>query len=162
MEKLLGVFETAEEALAAAEKAQKELATKFSTAERQAMINSMKKMGMAHLEELSRMEYEETGYGRYEDKLQKNGGSFSETQGIEAISHEVLASSAGLTIDYYAPYGLVGAVTPCTNPSSTIIANGICNIAAGNAVVFNAHPAALMLATWPTRLSWKPAAPATC
>ena len=142
MEKLLGVFETAEEALAAAEKAQKELVTNYSTEQRQAMIDSMKKMGMEHLEELSHMELDETGYGRYEDKLQKNGGSFSKTQGIEALTHEVLASSAGLTVDYYAPYGLVGAVTPCTNPSSTIFANGICNLAAGNAVVFNAHPAA--------------------
>ena len=45
MEKLLGVFETAEEALAAAEKAQKELVTNYSTEQRQAMIDSMKKMG---------------------------------------------------------------------------------------------------------------------
>jgi aldehyde dehydrogenase len=41
-----------------------------------------------------------------------------------------------------APWGVIGAVTPSTNPAATIINNGISMIAAGNAVVFGVHPLA--------------------
>jgi acyl-CoA reductase-like NAD-dependent aldehyde dehydrogenase len=41
-----------------------------------------------------------------------------------------------------APYGVIGAITPTTNPTSTIICNTIGMVAAGNSVVFNVHPAA--------------------
>ena len=41
-----------------------------------------------------------------------------------------------------APYGVIGAITPVTNPTSTIICNSIGMIAAGNSVVFNVHPSA--------------------
>jgi acyl-CoA reductase-like NAD-dependent aldehyde dehydrogenase len=47
-----------------------------------------------------------------------------------------------LTLVERAPYGVIGAITPSTNPTSTIICNGLGMIAAGNAVVFNAHPGA--------------------
>jgi acyl-CoA reductase-like NAD-dependent aldehyde dehydrogenase len=45
-----------------------------------------------------------------------------------------------LTITEFAPFGVVGAITPTTNPTSTIINNTIAAVAAGNAVVFNVHP----------------------
>jgi acyl-CoA reductase-like NAD-dependent aldehyde dehydrogenase len=41
-----------------------------------------------------------------------------------------------------APYGVIGAITPVTNPTSSIICNSIGMIAAGNSVVFNVHPSA--------------------
>ena len=41
-----------------------------------------------------------------------------------------------------APFGVIGAITPTTNPTSTIICNTIGMVAAGNSVVFNAHPSA--------------------
>jgi acyl-CoA reductase-like NAD-dependent aldehyde dehydrogenase len=41
-----------------------------------------------------------------------------------------------------APYGVIGAITPVTNPTATIICNSIGMLAAGNSVVFNAHPKA--------------------
>ena len=48
----------------------------------------------------------------------------------------------GLALTEPAPFGVIGAITPCTNPTSTIICNAIAMLAAGNTVVFNAHPAA--------------------
>ena len=48
----------------------------------------------------------------------------------------------GLTLTEPAPFGVIGAITPCTNPTSTIICNAIGMLAAGNAVVFNVHPSA--------------------
>ena len=38
---------------------------------------------------------------------------------------------------------VIGAITPCTNPSETVICNSIGMIAAGNTVVFNPHPQAV-------------------
>ncbi|MEW6056660.1 MAG: aldehyde dehydrogenase, partial [Bdellovibrionota bacterium] len=48
----------------------------------------------------------------------------------------------GLCLIEYAPYGVIGSITPTTNPSETVINNGIGMVAAGNAVVFNPHPSA--------------------
>ena len=41
------------------------------------------------------------------------------------------------------PFGVIGAITPCTNPSETVICNTIGMLAGGNTVVFNPHPAAI-------------------
>ena len=41
------------------------------------------------------------------------------------------------------PFGVIGAITPTTNPSETILCNAIGMIAAGNTVVFNPHPKAI-------------------
>ena len=46
----------------------------------------------------------------------------------------------GLTIVERAGYGVIGSITPTTNPTETVINNGIGMVAGGNAVVFNAHP----------------------
>ena len=46
----------------------------------------------------------------------------------------------GLNLTEPAPYGVIAAITPTTNPTSTIINNTIAMVAAGNAVVFNVHP----------------------
>ncbi|MBR5817854.1 MAG: aldehyde dehydrogenase EutE, partial [Clostridia bacterium] len=49
----------------------------------------------------------------------------------------------GLTLTEMAPFGVVGSITPSTNPSETVICNSIGMIAAGNGVVFNPHPGAI-------------------
>ena len=41
------------------------------------------------------------------------------------------------------PFGVIGAITPCTNPSETILCNTMGMLAGGNTVVFNPHPAAI-------------------
>lgn len=140
-ENLMGVFEKIEDACDAASVAQKQLMTKNTTEERQKMIENIKKQALAHLEEICMMEWTETGYGRYEDKVKKNGGSFSDTPDTRDIPVQVYSGTKGLTVDYYAPFGVIGAITPVTNPASTIVANTICNIAVGNSLVFNPHPA---------------------
>ncbi|MCL2545298.1 MAG: aldehyde dehydrogenase, partial [Clostridia bacterium] len=48
----------------------------------------------------------------------------------------------GMTIIEQAPFGVIGSITPSTNPTATVINNAISMIAAGNSVVFNPHPAA--------------------
>ncbi|MBR6206688.1 MAG: aldehyde dehydrogenase [Oscillospiraceae bacterium] len=144
----MGIFEKIEDACVASAAAQKELMAKCSTKDRQKMIENIKKRALERLEEICMMKYTETGYGRYEDKVLKNGGSFSDTPDTRDVPVQVYSGSKGLTIDYFAPFGVVGAITPVTNPASTIIANTICNLAVGNSLVFNPHPAGVKSASW--------------
>ena len=45
-------------------------------------------------------------------------------------------------------FGVIGSITPCTNPTETILNNGIGMLAAGNTVVFNTHPNAKVVSAW--------------
>ncbi|MDR2078548.1 MAG: aldehyde dehydrogenase [Treponema sp.] len=138
----LGVFDTANAACEAATKAQKELVLKFTLEDRDRFIAAIREKVMPNMNKLAQMEFDETGYGRIEDKIAKNTGAVMLSQGTEAVPKNIYASDKGLTVEYYAPFGVVGAVTPVTNPAATIVGNGIANLAAGNGVVFNAHPKA--------------------
>ena len=59
---------------------------------------------------------------------------------VEYLKTTAVSVYYGLTIEEMAPFGVIGAVTPVTNPVETIINNTISMLAAGNSVVFNVHP----------------------
>jgi aldehyde dehydrogenase len=80
--------------------------------------------------------------GRYEDKIEKNLLVAEKTPGTEDLRPLAYTGDRGLTLVEHAPYGVIGGITPSTNPTSTIICNSIGMVAAGNAVVFNCHPGA--------------------
>ncbi len=136
-----GIFETTDEAIKAATEAQKKLA-EMPLKLRAAMIENMRKRLLEKVEVLARTANEETGYGRVEDKIQKNTLAITKTPGIENLHPVAYSGDHGLTIVEQAPYGVIGAITPSTNPSETVICNSIGMIAAGNSVVFGPHPAA--------------------
>ena len=95
-----------------------------------------------HAEQLARMAHQETHIGRYEDKVLKNRLVTTKAPGPEDLEVQAVSGDAGMMVIEWAPFGVVGAITPVTNPTSTIINNTISIISAGNAVVFNAHPSA--------------------
>ncbi len=64
------------------------------------------------------------------------------TPGVEDVESTAYSDEHGLTLMERAPWGVIGAITPVTNPIATITSNAIGMIAAGNAVVFNVHPGA--------------------
>ncbi|SHJ25671.1 propionaldehyde dehydrogenase [Geosporobacter subterraneus DSM 17957] len=136
-----GVFEEMEDAIEAAWSAQKEL-VKYNLEVRSKFISALRNACRENVELLSKMAYEETGMGRYEDKIKKNILVIEKTPGVEDLKSEVFSGDDGLTLIELSPYGLIGAITPTTNPSETIICNAIGMIAAGNAVVFSPHPSA--------------------
>ncbi len=109
---------------------------------RKKIIKAMRQVSVEHLEEISRLAMEETGLGRYEDKLKKNLLAATSTPGIEDLASEAISGDHGITIVERAPYGVISTITPSTNPSETVINNAIGMVAGGNAVVFNPHPAA--------------------
>jgi len=133
--------ETAEEAIANAKAAQKEL-IKMPLEKRGRLIEAMRKASLNNAEYLARLANEETGYGRVADKTAKNILAAEKTPGIEDLHAQAFTGDYGLTLVEAAPFGVIGSITPSTNPTSTVINNSISMIAAGNAVVFNPHPAA--------------------
>ena len=136
-----GVFPDIDAAIAAAAAAQKRLVD-LPMERRAALISAMRQAATQSAPVISRAAWQETGMGRYEDKLEKNLLVAERTPGTEALQAQAWTGDRGLTLVELAPYGVIGAITPSTNPTSTIICNAIGMIAAGNAVVFNAHPGA--------------------
>jgi acyl-CoA reductase-like NAD-dependent aldehyde dehydrogenase len=135
----LGIFTTVNDAVNAATVAQKEfVALKLEHRARilEAMRQSMRENGTA----LAKAAFEETGLGRFEDKVVKNRLVTDRTPGLEDLVPIATTGDNGLTLVEPAPFGVIGAITPVTNPTSTIICNSIGMLAAGNSVVFNVHP----------------------
>lgn len=136
-----GCFNDIEEAILAAGKAFLEYKT-IPIEQRKKIIAAIREICTENIEQIARLAIEDTGLGRYEDKLKKNELAINKTPGIEDLEPITFTGDNGLTILEHAPYGLIGSITPCTNPSETIISNTIAMIAGGNAVAFNPHPSA--------------------
>ena len=109
---------------------------------REAMIAQIRRTARENAQILAYEAAQETGMGRYEDKIQKNLLNANKTPGTEILTPTSWTGDRGLTLIEWAPFGLIGAIIPSTNPTSTVICNTIAMVAAGNAVVFNAHPGA--------------------
>lgn len=141
-EKQLGVFESMNDAILAAKKAQKQLRV-MPLEFREKIIAKIREKIRENKEELARLAVEETGMGRIGDKILKHELVAEKTPGTECIKVDAWTGDQGLTVVERGPFGVVGAVTPSTNPSETVFCNGIGMIAAGNTVVFNPHPNAI-------------------
>jgi acyl-CoA reductase-like NAD-dependent aldehyde dehydrogenase len=136
-----GVYASIDAAIAAAKAAQQRLAD-LPLERRAAIVAAMRQAATENAQVLARSAWQETGMGRWEDKQAKNLLVAERTPGTEALQATAWTGDRGLTLVERAPYGVIGAITPSTNPTSTIICNAIGMIAAGNTVVFNAHPGA--------------------
>ncbi|MDR2048873.1 MAG: aldehyde dehydrogenase EutE [Treponema sp.] len=135
------IFNTVDEAVAQAVAAQKRLG-KMTLEERGRLIEAMRRAARDNAVKLAEMAHNETGYGHVEHKVLKNLLAADKTPGIEDLRTQAWSGDYGLTLVEMAPFGVIGSITPSTNPPSTVINNSISMIAAGNAVVFNPHPAA--------------------
>ncbi len=109
---------------------------------REHMITLMRRAARENAQLLAGDAWQETGMGRAEDKIQKNLLNANKVPGPEILTPRCWTGDNGLSLVEYAPYGVIGSIIPSTNPTSTVISNAIGMIAAGNAVVFNAHPGA--------------------
>lgn len=137
----VGVFADINSAIAAARMAHREL-MKLTLETRKAIIKSMREAVLEQNELLSRKAAEETGLGCWRDKLIKHELVAIRTPGVEDLGSISYTDDHGMTLVERAPYGVIASITPCTNPSSTIVNNSIGMISGGNAVVFNPHPVA--------------------
>jgi len=137
----LGIFASVDEAARAAKAAQPVFAA-LTLKQRGAILAAIRAAMMANAEALAKSALEETGLGRYEDKVVKNRLVTEKTPGLEDLYPSAVTGDHGLSLIEPAPFGVIGTITPSTNPTSTIICNAIGMLAAGNSVVFCVHPLA--------------------
>lgn len=147
----LGVFPTVDAAVTAARQAFEEfrrrpLELRFK------IVEAMRQVTQKHVRELSEYAVAETGIGRADDKVRKNTLAAEKTPGPEMLVPKAFSGDHGLTLIEWAPYGVIGAITPCTNPTETIVCNGIGFLSGGNAAVFNVHPTAKAVSAYHVHL----------
>jgi acetaldehyde dehydrogenase (acetylating) len=127
-----------------AKEAQRALAA-FSQEQVDRVVDAMALAARPECERLARLAHEETGFGNVKDKTLKN--SFAATQVHEYIrplrTVGVLREDPEARIVEIAePMGVVAAVVPSTNPTSTAIYKALISVKARNAVVMSPHPSA--------------------
>ncbi len=137
-----GVFEDVEDAIRAAVAAQKQLAAEpFEL--RYKIVQAIRDAATKENERLSRLAVEDTNMGRVDDKMTKNDLAITKSPGPEDLKAECDTGDKGITIHEYAPFGVIGTITPSTNPIATVINHSIVMVSAGNSVVFAPHPGAV-------------------
>ena len=146
-----GVFSDMNEAIEASKKAQK-IVAKMSMDKREAIISKIREKIKENAEILARMGVEETGMGNVGHKILKHQLVAEKTPGTEDITTTAWSGDRGLTLIEMGPFGVIGAITPCTNPSETVLCNTIGMLAGGNTVVFNPHPAAIKTSIYAVNL----------
>ncbi|MBU8932699.1 MAG: aldehyde dehydrogenase EutE [candidate division Zixibacteria bacterium] len=134
-------FSSLDDAVEAARMAQRRYLD-VSMEVRYRIVANIRKHAIANAERLGRMAVTETGLGNMPDKMNKILLCARKTPGPEDLRPEAFTGDNGLTLVEPAPWGVVGSITPSTNPPSTILNNSISIVSGGNAVVFNPHPAA--------------------
>jgi aldehyde dehydrogenase len=133
-----GVFNTVDDAVAAAEEAQKKL-VKLSIEDRDGIVKLIKSIAKQNAREWGAMELAETKVGRLDHKIEKLQ-ILELVPGVEYLRTLAAGGSNGLCIEEFAPFGVIGVVTPVTHSIPTLSANAINMIASGNSLVANAHP----------------------
>ncbi|PJF12448.1 aldehyde dehydrogenase family protein, partial [Raoultella ornithinolytica] len=136
-----GVFATMDAAITAAQQAYIQY-RHCSMQDRARFVDGIRQFFLQEeiLHALSTMAVEETGMGNYADKMVKNRVAAQKTPGVEDLITAAISGDGGLTLTEYSAYGVIGSITPTTNPTETIINNTLGMLAAGNAVVFSPHP----------------------
>ena len=138
----IGVYADMNEAIDAAELGYKAIRA-MSLEERERVITVIRDLCRNEASVMSEIGVSETKMGRKDHKTAKHMLVADKTPGTEDIISQVKTGDYGLTLTEMAPFGVVGSITPSTNPSETVICNSIGMIAAGNGVVFNPHPNAI-------------------
>lgn len=133
-----GVFSSVDQAVDAATDGFKQL-SKASLEVRGEIVALVKQLCFDQSEELGRMEFEETKIGRLAHKFEKLE-IVKKAPGVEFLRSDAISGDNGLTVTEYAPFGVIGAITPVTHSLPTLAGNVVSMIAAGNTVVFNPHP----------------------
>ncbi len=145
-----GVFQNADEACAAAHEAYLQLSEK-GVAGRVKVVQIIKDLCTANAKEWGRIELEETKIGRLDHKIEKLLAQRG-IPSVEFLNPLGLSGDHGITLEEYAPFGVIGAVTPSTHSIPTMACNIISMVSAGNSVVFNAHPGAYKCAVMAARI----------
>ncbi len=149
--KMHGVFDDMDTAIAKAKEAQKQVRM-MSMDQREKIITIIRRKIKENAETFAKMGVEETGMGNVGHKILKHHLVADKTPGTEDITTVAWSGDRGLTLVEMGPFGVIGAITPCTNPSETVLCNTMGMLAGGNTVVFNPHPQAIQTSIFAVNL----------
>ncbi|MBZ5594873.1 MAG: aldehyde dehydrogenase family protein [Acidobacteriia bacterium] len=111
-----------------------------------AIVERMAAAGRAHARRLAELAVEETGYGNAKDKLAKNLLCADllprKMRGLKTVG-VIRELPEERVVEIAVPVGVVAAILPTTNPTSTAIFKILISLKAGNAIVVSPHPNAL-------------------
>ena len=122
----------------------------YSQAQVDAVVDAMAAAATRHAEASARAAVEETGFGVIADKVQKNlFASQTVHRFIRPLKTVgvVRRDEARQVIEIAEPFGVVAAVVPSTNPTSTTIYKALIAIKARCAIVLSPHPSAVRCIT---------------
>lgn len=136
-----GVFDDMNDAVEAAHEAFLEFKERSIQCKKK-ITDAVRQMALDHKEELAKMTVEETKMGRVEHKISKFINAAKNSPGVEFLQPKAWSGKNGLALDEYAPFGVIGNITPSTHPGPTMINNIIIQLAGGNTIAFNPHPSA--------------------
>src|SRR5436309_790907 len=109
------------------------------------IVDAMAAAARAEAERLARLAHEETGFGNVKDKTAKNLFSATDVHAyirpLRTVGILREDKDTGV-VEIAEPMGVVAAVIPSTNPTSTAIHNALISIKARNAIVMSPHPSA--------------------
>ena len=122
--------------------AQKQL-SKMSQEQINKIVKAVADAAYANATKLAKMANEETGFGKWEDKVVKN--TFASQMVYETLKDTKTVGIIGedkeaKTIDIATPVGVVAGLIPSTNPTSTVIYKAMISLKSGNTIVFSPHP----------------------
>lgn len=140
---LISVQET-RNLLIEAEKAQREL-SRMDQTQIDRIVKAISDAGAAHAVPLAKAAQQETGFGRWQDKVIKN--MFAARVVYDAVKNEktvgILHEDRERKVwDIGTPVGVIAGIVPSTNPTSTVIYKAMIALKGGNAIVFSPHPGA--------------------
>ncbi len=138
----IGVYDDMRDAIDAASQGYRAVRA-MSLEERERIIAKIRELTHAEADNMAALGVAETKMGKLAHKIAKHHLVADKTPGTADIKADAKTGDYGLTLTEMAPFGVVGSITPSTNPSETVICNSIGMIAAGNGVVFNPHPNAI-------------------
>ena len=141
----LGVFDDVDAAVAAASQAQQKF-ERMGMEERKKAVDCVRKICITKAEQLGLEEFEETKIGRLKHKVEKLIVAGEKTPGVEYLRTNAFSGANGISLEEYAPFGVVGIITPVTHSLPTLAGNAINILAAGNAFVCNPHPSGARIA----------------
>jgi aldehyde dehydrogenase len=133
-----GIFADVEQATSAATEAQKKLMA-LSLDERDQIVKLIKSLAKENAQAWGKLELDETKIGRLDHKIEKLQ-ILVLVPGVEFLKTQADSGSNGLCLHEYAPFGVIGIITPVTHSVPTLSANAINMIASGNSIVCNPHP----------------------
>ena len=136
-----GFFDKIDDAIKAAKDAQKRFVD-MGRDIRFKIVSEIRKASLEEKENLAKLTVEETKLGRVDDKVIKIEVAALYSPGPEVLKATTYSNEKGTVTVEGAPFGVIGAITPMTNPAPTIINNTISMISAGNSIVYLPHPAA--------------------